>query len=56
MTVDEERAFLWNSKNEFNCADCPYAYDGKYRSCGQQQCWVTAHTLYRQRQEAEYDY
>lgn len=49
--VESYKEFMWNAQNEFNCAECPENCSGKYRGCGQQNCWVTVH----QRSCAEYD-
>lgn len=43
MTNKEIKKWLYNSDNELNCADCPYANNGEHRGCGQQTCWVTVH-------------
>ena len=39
--------FMYNTKNEYNCDECPAA-SGRYINesgllCGQQNCWVTCH-------------
>ena len=50
----EYKAFMYNEENIENCACCPMnrgfdCWEAEY-PCGQQNCWVTIHCQYNERE------
>lgn len=43
VVAQEYKRFMFDPANSLNCEACPENHTGKYRGCGQQNCWVDIH-------------
>ena len=51
---DRIAAWLYDEKNEYNCAECPYESEHPAQGtlpCGQYNCWVTLHVAHAKRRD-----